>query len=76
ASSPDYRLLVLPSDTAVRKVALVPAPGTGVSVAGELWRLSPHALGTLLDAGAPPQSLGTVRLADGSEACGFLADTT
>jgi allophanate hydrolase len=76
ASSAGYRLLALPSATAVRKVALVPAPGGGAPVTGELWRLSPHALGTLLHAVAPPQSLGSIRLDDGSEAAGFLADST
>ena len=75
ATAPDYRLLSLPSTTAVTKVALIPA-ANGTSIIGELWRLSPHALGLLLDSVGHPQSLGKIRTDDGTSVCGFLADTT
>ena len=70
-----YRLIVLPSDTAVSKVALVPA-ADGAPVAGERWQLSPHALGLLLALVGTPQSLGKVRLESGELITAFLADTT
>lgn len=69
------RLLVLPSDTPVSRVALVPA-ADGAPVAGERWQLSPHALGLLLALVGTPQSLGKVRLEDGELMTAFLADST
>ncbi|MCU1516946.1 MAG: allophanate hydrolase [Pseudarthrobacter sp.] len=70
-----YRLLALPSDTAVTKVALTTTEN-GRPISGELWRLSPAALGTLLSSVAEPQSLGKIRLNDGTQVCAFLADST
>ncbi|KQR12422.1 allophanate hydrolase [Cellulomonas sp. Leaf334] len=69
-TSDAYRLVAL--DTQPRKPGLVRAgPGAGAPIAGEVWRLSPGALGRLL-AGLPaPMSLGQVELADGAWVVGF-----
>ncbi|GEL99507.1 allophanate hydrolase [Cellulomonas terrae] len=69
-TSDAYRLVAL--DTQPRKPGLVRAgPGAGAPIAGEVWRLSPGALGRML-AGLPaPMSLGQVELADGTWVVGF-----
>ncbi|MBX3313921.1 MAG: allophanate hydrolase [Actinobacteria bacterium] len=69
-TSPAYRMLAL--DTAPPKPGLVRATdGSGRPIAGERWRLSPTALGTLL-AGLPaPMTLTDVELADGTHVVGF-----
>jgi allophanate hydrolase len=71
-TAPDYRLYRLPTDPP--KPGLVRVDRGGVSVEGELWRLSPAALGTFLGSIAPPMVLGQVRLADGSSVVGFLCE--
>jgi allophanate hydrolase len=48
--------------------------GGGASIVGELWRLSPAALGGLLVATPPPMTFGTVELSDGSSVTGFLCE--
>lgn len=69
-TSDAYRLAAL--DTQPRKPGLVRAgPGAGAPIAGEVWRLSPGALGRML-AGLPaPMTLGQVELADGTWVVGF-----
>jgi len=69
-TSDAYRLVAL--DTQPRKPGLLRVgPGGGAPIAGEIWRLSPGALGTLL-AGLPgPMMLGRVELADGTWVVGF-----
>ena len=69
-TSDAYRLVAL--DTQPRKPGLVRAgPGAGAPIAGEIWRLSPGALGTMLAALPAPMSLGQVELADGTWVVGF-----
>ena len=48
--------------------------GTGTSIKLELWALSPAAFGKFVAAIPPPLSIGTVRLADGREAKGFIVE--
>ncbi|WP_249667434.1 allophanate hydrolase [Cellulomonas fengjieae] len=69
-TSDAYRLVAL--DTQPRKPGLLRVgPGGGAPIVGEVWRLSPGALGTLL-AGLPaPMMLGRVELEDGSWVVGF-----
>lgn len=72
-TAPDYTLTAL--DTVPPKPGLVRvAPGRGGAVSGELWLLSPAALGRFLAALPAPMSLGRVRLSDGSEVLGFQCD--
>ncbi|GIG38823.1 allophanate hydrolase [Cellulomonas phragmiteti] len=69
-TSDAYRLLALP--TSPRKPGLVRAgPGRGATIAGEVWRLAPGALGAFLAALPAPMTLGPVDLADGSRVVGF-----
>ncbi|MDQ1583080.1 MAG: allophanate hydrolase, partial [Microbacteriaceae bacterium] len=69
-SSADYRMYALPG--AIAKPAVVRVePESGARLEGELWSLSPAALGTFL-AGLPqPMSLGRITLDDGREVLGF-----
>jgi allophanate hydrolase len=69
-SSADYRMYALPG--AIAKPAVVRVePQSGARLEGELWSLSPAALGTFL-AGLPqPMSLGRITLDDGREVLGF-----
>jgi allophanate hydrolase len=68
-TSPDYRLFAL--DTVPPKPGLVEVAADGAAIAGELWRLSPAALGLFLAALPAPMTLGRVRLDDGTEVVGF-----
>lgn len=69
-TSDAYRLVAL--DTQPRKPGLLRVgPGAGAPIAGEVWRLSAGALGSML-AGLPsPMMLGQVELEDGSWVVGF-----
>ena len=69
-TSDAYRLVAL--DTQPRKPGLLRVgPGAGAPIAGEVWRLSPGALGRML-AGLPaPMMLGQVELEDGTWVVGF-----
>jgi allophanate hydrolase len=57
---------------AIAKPAVVRVePGSGARLEGELWSLSPAALGTFLAALPQPMSLGRITLDDGREVLGF-----
>jgi allophanate hydrolase len=72
STSSEYRLYRL--DTVPPKPGVVRVERGGASVEGELWRLPPAALGSLL-AGVPrPMALGDVRLSDGMRVIGFLCE--
>ncbi|HET9073579.1 MAG TPA: allophanate hydrolase [Solirubrobacteraceae bacterium] len=76
-TSPEYRLYAL--DTEPAKPGLLRSDGVGVggeggSIAGELYGLTPSALGRFLAALPQPMCLGRVRLADGAEVVGFLTE--
>lgn len=64
-----YALFAL--DTVPPKPGLVEMPGTGSSIAGQLWRMSTGALGSFLAALPAPMTLGRVTLDDGREVVGF-----
>jgi allophanate hydrolase len=71
-TAPAYRLYALPG-------AGVPRPGmlreaNGVAVDVEIWRLAPAAFGRFVAAIPAPLGIGTVALADGSAAKGFLVE--
>ena len=70
-TAPAYRLHA--QDTAPPKPLGVRG-ANGASLPGERWQLSPAGLGRFL-AGLPaPMTLGSVELADGTWACGFVAN--
>ncbi len=50
------------------------APGTGSSIALEIWALPAAAFGKFVAAIPPPLSIGTVRLADGRGVKGFMVE--
>jgi allophanate hydrolase len=60
---------------------LVPKPGLirvadgGMRIDVEVWRLGPEAFGRFVAAIPPPLGIGTIELADGTSAKGFLVET-
>jgi len=48
--------------------------GQGTAVEVEVWALSSSAFGRFVAAIPPPLSIGTVRLADGSQVKGFIVE--
>jgi len=72
----DYRLYAL-AGTVPQKPGLVRAPGfAGPGIAVELWSLPADAFGPFVAAIPAPLGIGKVRLDDGSEAPGFLCETS
>jgi allophanate hydrolase len=67
-----YRLYAL--DTVPPKPGVVRVADDGASLPGEVWGLSPAALGTFLAAIPQPMALGEVELDDGSTVVGFLCE--
>jgi allophanate hydrolase len=71
-TAPDYRLFALASPP--KPGLLRVAAGEGGAIEIELWALSAAAFGRFVAAVPPPLSIGTLRLADGRDAKGFLAE--
>jgi allophanate hydrolase len=71
-TAPEYRLHRL--DTDPPKPGLVRVTRGGAKVAGELWLLSPAALGDFLAVLPRPMALTQVRLSDGREVVGFTCE--
>jgi allophanate hydrolase len=71
---PDYRLFALAGTTPAKPGLLRVAAGAGAAIEVELWALSAAAFGRFVNAIPPPLSIGTLRLADGREAKGFLVE--
>ncbi|HEY9312040.1 allophanate hydrolase [Williamsia sp.] len=69
ATAPAYRLVAL--DTQPAKPGLIRDTDHGQSIRGELWTLSPAALGEFLAELPAPMTLGPVELADGRWTVGF-----
>jgi allophanate hydrolase len=72
ATAAAYRLVAL--DTEPAKPGLVRDTAAGTSIRGELWTLSPAALGEFLTALPTPMTLGAVELEDGRWTVGFACD--
>ncbi|GAB99941.1 putative allophanate hydrolase [Gordonia namibiensis NBRC 108229] len=62
-TTPTYRLVAL--DTIPPKPGLIRDPAAGRAIRGEVWRLSPAALGEFLAALPEPMMLGKVEVTDG-----------
>ncbi|MFT3864410.1 MAG: allophanate hydrolase [Solirubrobacterales bacterium] len=71
-TAPRYRLFAL--DTTPPKPGVVRVEDGGASLPGEIWALSPAALGTFLAAIPQPMALGEVELDDGRAVVGFLCE--
>ncbi len=73
-TTPDYRLYALPGGP-VRRPGLVRVPdGTGMPIATEVWALPSARFGFFMTDIPSPLGIGTVRLADGTTAKGFLCE--
>lgn len=68
-TAPEYALYAL--QTTPPKPGLVHVGAGGAAIRGELWRLSPGALGRFLANLPAPMTLGRVRLSDGCDVVGF-----
>ena len=72
-TAPEYRLVALPTEPP--KPGLVRVGPGGASIATEVWRLPTDAYGSFV-AGIPaPLCIGTVSLANGTSAQGFLCES-
>ncbi|WP_298280669.1 allophanate hydrolase [uncultured Bradyrhizobium sp.] len=72
-TAPDYRLYAL--DTTPPKPGMLRIEaGAGHAIKLELWAMSPAAFGTFVAAIPPPMAIGTIRLADGRQAKGFIVE--
>jgi allophanate hydrolase len=74
-TAPDYRLFALNGGPPARPGMLRVAAGQGTSVALEIWALSAAGFGRFVAAVPSPLSIGTVQLADGRSAKGFLVES-
>ncbi len=73
-TEPSYRFYALAGGPPKRPGLLRVANGAGVAIDTEVWTLTPQAFGTFV-AGIPaPLGIGTILLADGTRAKGFLAE--
>jgi allophanate hydrolase len=71
-TAPRYRLFALATEPP--KPGVVRVADGGASLPGELWALSPAALGTFLAAIPKPMALGEVELDDDRTVVGFLCE--
>ena len=70
----DYRFYAL-ANTTPPKPGLVYTPGFGGDgIEVEVWAMPENTVGSFLQAIPPPLTLGTIRLADGSQVKGFLCE--
>jgi len=76
STAPDYRLYALKGTVPPKPGMLRVAPGTGSAIAVEVWALPTKAFGAFVAAIPSPLSIGTVNLADGSGAKGFLVEAS
>ncbi len=74
STSADYRLYALPGTRPAKPGMLRVAAGLGAALEVELWALTTEAFGRFVAAVPPPLSIGTVGLADGRSAKGFLVE--
>ena len=70
----DYRLYALTGVTPPKPGLLRVADGEGAAITVEVWALSPAEFGRFVGDIPPPMSIGTVRLAGGGSAKGFLVE--
>jgi allophanate hydrolase len=73
ATAPRYRMHELATDPPKPGLVRVP-PGQGASIEVEVWALEATGFGSFVAAVPPPLTIGTVELADGTWAKGFLCE--
>lgn len=69
-----YRLYALPGTTPAKPGMVRVGEGEGGEIEVEVWALAPAAFGTFVASIPAPLGIGTVTLADGTTAKGFLAE--
>ncbi|MGL4556050.1 MAG: allophanate hydrolase-related protein, partial [Afipia sp.] len=74
STAPDYKLYALKGTVPPKPGMLRVETGTGAAIAVEVWALPTKAFGAFVAAIPSPLSIGSVRLADGSAAKGFLVE--
>jgi allophanate hydrolase len=72
-TAPDYELYALPTTPPKPGMLRVDA-GRGTAIEVEVWAMPSSAFGKFVAAIPPPLSIGTVRLADGSQVKGFIVE--
>ncbi|TCQ14220.1 hypothetical protein C8J33_1275 [Rhizobium sp. PP-CC-3G-465] len=70
----DYRLYALAGTVPPKPGMIRVAEGEGVAIEVEIWRLTPAAFGRFVAAIPAPLGIGTIVLADGTSAKGFLCE--
>ena len=75
ATAPDYRLYALPGTTPPQPGLLRVAAGQGSTIAVDLWAMPPGGFGGFVAAVQPPLTIGSIKLADGRWAKGFLVES-
>jgi allophanate hydrolase len=70
----DYKLYALPNTVPPKPGLLRVAPGTGTSIAVEIWELAPADYGSFVSLIPSPMGIGTLALADGSSVQGFICE--
>ena len=74
STAPDYKLFALKGTTPPKPGMLRVEANTGAAIQVEVWALSVEAFGQFVAAIPSPLSIGSVKLADGSSAKGFLVE--
>jgi allophanate hydrolase len=73
-TAPDYKLYALNGGKVPKPGLLRVAPGTGVPIEIEIWKLPAAGFGRFVAAIPPPMSIGTLKLSDGRMVKGFLVE--
>lgn len=73
-SAAEYQLYALPGGPPLRP-GMVRVDKEGVAIDMEVWEMPGTAFGSFVAAIPSPLGIGKIRLADGSEVCGFLCET-
>lgn len=73
-TAPDYRLFALPGTVPPKPGLLRVAPGAGARIALEIWNMPLEHYGSFVAMIPAPLGIGTLELADGSSAQGFLCE--
>lgn len=73
-TSADYRLFALPNTTPPKPGLVRVATAAGTPIATEVWSLDEAGFGAFVAEVPSPLCIGTLRLADGTTAKGFLAE--
>src|SRR5258708_6155677 len=73
-TAPDYRLYALACTTPPKPGLLRVAPDHGAAIEVEVWAMPAEPFGRLVAAVPPPLSIGSIKLAGGRMATGFLVE--